>query len=430
MSLRRQWSFTMLSLDVMIFALLVWATQRIVAFDACKKSDETCSANHNDYSDFVGRYTFPTTPIRAVECRSEEAIAEMTKGVPIVLKNCHFGEITQGWTFEYLKQNLLSPNLTVYKSPTRRFLFYNRENSREIIENITWSPPHNVTEMSFLQFLNQIDELEKAGNGTKAYLQSSLEKESLNSDMQDDVLMFNTKWLKDMKEKLSWGRLDVNLFLIGMGGVVTPAHYDIMENLFLQIHGKKRCILFSPENYKFLYPYPVYHPHDRQTQVNFDFPDFKKFPKFRNITGVDAVVGPGDVLYIPNYWWHYIESESDRTISMNFWYLPKDAEDELVEDAKIAAEEEQVESIGSEKEPNGKSGEQGKEDKSEIEDKEEKMEEEGEKQFNKTRPDAYTAGELIGLSRDIEAMVGEALNDVKKVGAFLKELVDGRFDHV
>ena len=36
------------------------------------------------------------------------------------------------------------------------------------------------------------------------------------------------------------------------------------------------------------------------------------FPKFRNVTGVDAVVGPGDVLYIPNYWWHYIESERDR----------------------------------------------------------------------------------------------------------------------
>jgi hypothetical protein len=54
--------------------------------------------------------------------------------------------------------------------------------------------------------------------------------------MQDDVLMFNTKWLKEMKEKLSWGRLDVNLFLVGMGGVVTPAHYDIMENLFLQVY--------------------------------------------------------------------------------------------------------------------------------------------------------------------------------------------------
>ena len=67
-------------------------------------------------------------------------------------------------------------------------------------------------------------------------LQTGLEKEFLNSDMQDDVLMFNTKWLKEMKEKLLWGRMDVNLFLVGMSGVVTPAHYDIMENLFLQVY--------------------------------------------------------------------------------------------------------------------------------------------------------------------------------------------------
>ena len=47
--------------------------------------------------------------------------------------------------------------------------------------------------------------------------------------------MFNTRWMRELIEKLAWGRQDVNLFLVGMGGVVTPAHYDIMENLFLQV---------------------------------------------------------------------------------------------------------------------------------------------------------------------------------------------------
>ena len=37
--------------------------------------------------------------------------------------------------------------------------------------NVSWSPPHNVTEMSFVQFLQEMDELELAGNGTKIYLQ-------------------------------------------------------------------------------------------------------------------------------------------------------------------------------------------------------------------------------------------------------------------
>jgi hypothetical protein len=91
--------------------------------------------------------------------------------MPIVLKNCHFGAITQAWTTEYLKENLISPNLTVYKSTTRRFLFYNRENAEEMSANMSWSPPHNVTEMSFVQFLREMDELDSAGNGTRIYLQ-------------------------------------------------------------------------------------------------------------------------------------------------------------------------------------------------------------------------------------------------------------------
>ncbi len=38
-------------------------------------------------------------------------------------------------------------------------------------------------------------------------------------------------------------------------------------------------------------------------QVNFDDPDFEKFPNFREAQGMEAVLGPGDVLYLPMYWW-------------------------------------------------------------------------------------------------------------------------------
>lgn len=37
-------------------------------------------------------------------------------------------------------------------------------------------------------------------------------------------------------------------------------------------------------------------------QVDFDNPDYEKFPNFRNVVGYETVVGPGDVLYIPMYW--------------------------------------------------------------------------------------------------------------------------------
>ena len=37
-------------------------------------------------------------------------------------------------------------------------------------------------------------------------------------------------------------------------------------------------------------------------QVDFDNPDFERFPKFKNASGFEAVVGPGDVLFLPMYW--------------------------------------------------------------------------------------------------------------------------------
>lgn len=38
-------------------------------------------------------------------------------------------------------------------------------------------------------------------------------------------------------------------------------------------------------------------------QVDFDNPDYKRFPKFKDVKGYETVVGPGDVLFLPMYWW-------------------------------------------------------------------------------------------------------------------------------
>ena len=61
-------------------------------------------------------------------------------------------------------------------------------------------------------------------------------------------------------------------FLVGVqltlfSGNVTPVHYDEQQNFFCQLHGEKHCILFSPDHHDRLYPHPIYHPHDRQSQV-------------------------------------------------------------------------------------------------------------------------------------------------------------------
>ena len=49
---------------------------------------------------------------------------------------------------------------------------------------------------------------------------------------------------------------------------MTPAHYDEQQNFFAQLCGRKRVILFPPGEFGALYPFPVHHPNDRQSQVD------------------------------------------------------------------------------------------------------------------------------------------------------------------
>ena len=48
-------------------------------------------------------------------------------------------------------------------------------------------------------------------------------------------------------------------------------------------------------------------------------PDLERFPRFKDVQALECVVSPGDVLYIPSYWWHHIISLTE-TVSVTFWY--------------------------------------------------------------------------------------------------------------
>lgn len=53
--------------------------------------------------------------------------------------------------------------------------------------------------------------------------------------MLDDIDSFNYTWLLDLVKRMQWGDEVTNLLLVGMHDVVTPAHYDTLENLYVQV---------------------------------------------------------------------------------------------------------------------------------------------------------------------------------------------------
>lgn len=106
---------------------------------------------------------------------------------------------------------------------------------------------------------------------------------------------------------------------IGQPHVIAHCHYDGYHNFYAQLYGTKRFLLLKPNNWPGLYPYPFLHPSHAQAQVNVsDERDWQNFPLVERVEAYEAILEPGDLLYIPPLWFHEVES-LDVSISVNVW---------------------------------------------------------------------------------------------------------------
>ncbi len=107
-------------------------------------------------------------------------------------------------------------------------------------------------------------------------------------------------------------RLIYPRIFIGPKGAITPLHLDIWEThaWLSQLVGRKRWLLFSPDQRGLLYDY----------QVQPCKPDLDKFPLYRQAKPLECVIGPGDTIFVPSGWSHEVVS-LDATISITHNYL-------------------------------------------------------------------------------------------------------------
>ena len=95
------------------------------------------------------------------------------------------------------------------------------------------------------------------------------------------------------------------LFFGGEGSRVL-LHYDIdlANNVHFNFHGKKDIILFPFDQRKYLYhvPYSIV----SMEEIEFDRPDYKKYPALQYAEGYRVILQPGETLFIPSAYWHYM----------------------------------------------------------------------------------------------------------------------------
>jgi len=104
----------------------------------------------------------------------------------------------------------------------------------------------------------------------------------------------------------------------------TAAHWDLAQNLACVVAGRRRFILFPPEQVANLYVGPLENTLAGQpiSLVDFAEPDLEAHPRFADAMehALVAELEPGDVLYMPSLWFHHVESLEDFGALVNFWW--------------------------------------------------------------------------------------------------------------
>lgn len=101
-------------------------------------------------------------------------------------------------------------------------------------------------------------------------------------------------------------------------------HYDLMENVGIVVAGRRRFILFPPDELKNLYvgPFELTPAGTPVSLADPNNPDFDRFPRFAEALkrAQVAELGPGDAIYIPFHWWHGVDSLEPVNLFVNYWW--------------------------------------------------------------------------------------------------------------
>jgi len=137
-----------------------------------------------------------------------------------------------------------------------------------------------------------------------------LEKEPTNYR----IFLYNLiKEVPSLKDDFKWPDIGLKLVkqlpMLFFGGENSKVfiHYDIdfSNILHFHFHGKKRCILFAPDQTPYLYKVP--HALITREDIDFDNPDFDKWPALKMAKGLVADLEHGEMLYMPEGYWHYMK---------------------------------------------------------------------------------------------------------------------------
>ena len=149
-----------------------------------------------------------------------------------------------------------------------------------------------------ITFAQYFEEIEK---GNKIYLSFSRVLDN-NPELLKDL---DLNWLRQFQ----WGAVngEQTFFFMGEEGTKTDLHNGFAQTLFVQVNGKKKWTIWAPNERIFLNPVAGRYTHFYSNYLPNE-PDNPKYPLAKYAEKYELELEPGDVLWFPALFWHYVEN--------------------------------------------------------------------------------------------------------------------------
>ena len=103
----------------------------------------------------------------------------------------------------------------------------------------------------------------------------------------------------------------------------TQLHYDLFHTILVVTQGWKEVHLYPPLELERFYPFSL---PELLTSSRVQDPtgDLAQFPLFPAESGRVVLVKPGDLLFIPAFWWHFVKSSEEMTVTVTVHFTEYD----------------------------------------------------------------------------------------------------------
>lgn len=231
-----------------------------------------------------------------------------------MIENIDIGPAGHKWTINYLIQKLSGKEVRVHVSEQTKLNFISKNFKYQTMkmENLLKEASDFNTKETFY--------LRSIGNDKRGKEVANLKNDF--PEIADDFIFPPFLPIDDHSSH----------FFSSVLRIASPSfnlwtHYDVMDNILINIKGSKRVVLFPPSDVPFLYL-----EKDKSKIIDIDASSGEinlNFPLFNQATKYECILGEKEGIFIPSFWFHNVTS-LEFSIGINiFWKNASLALDEV-----------------------------------------------------------------------------------------------------